>query len=81
MGTTPKHTIMINQTEQKPINFTEEKREVHDNSGLDTFAMHIGSHSIIGSLSVLLAMAGSGMQCCADGTFDVFLVAFFCFLL
>lgn len=80
MGTTPKHTIMINQIEQKPIKFAEEKREVHDNAGLDTFATHIGSHSIIGSFSVLLAIAGSGIQYYADGTFDIFLVAFLLFL-
>ena len=55
---------------------TSEKRGDRDAVGLSRSATSTGLRSIVGSLSVLLAMAGSGMQGYANGTIDALFAAF-----
>lgn len=55
---------------------TGEKQGDRDAAGLDTSDTSTGLRSIGGVLSVLLAVAGSGMQGYANGTIDAFFAAF-----
>lgn len=55
---------------------TGEKQGDRDAAGLNRSATSTGLRSIVGSLSVLLAMAGSGMQGYANGTTDALFAAF-----
>lgn len=66
----------FDQTEPRPNDSPGEERGDRDATGLNRSATSSGLGSIGGSLSVLLAVAGSGMQGYANGTIDAFFVAF-----
>ena len=51
-----------------------------ETEGFDRSATGIGSRSIVGSLAVLLILAGSCMQGYANGTVDAFFVALLLFI-
>ncbi|GAG86213.1 unnamed protein product, partial [marine sediment metagenome] len=68
--------VTINPTDSRPTGSTEATWQGADAAGLNRSATSTGLRSIVGSLSVLLAMAGSGMQGYANGTIDALFAAF-----
>ncbi len=66
----------INPAGSRPTDSTEATGQTTDATGLNRFGTGAELSSIGGSLSVLLAIVGSGMQGYANGTIDSFFAAF-----